>query len=305
MKRNSRFGIIIVILLGMTVVNPFPLFAQNIKALFQEAETALANSDYPKAIDLFGKIIEMEPNFAPAYNGLAMAYRENKSDMNEVIWLLKTATDIDPNYAQAYDNLAKAYYNVGNFDKAEDYSLKALSINPDLVSSQLSLAWIYLLGKSQPDKAIPYFKQVVVKNKIPMALYGLGIAYCQNGEQPMAMESVTELRGLGKEDLAGQLETMMRARSSAGHQANPALAQAAGMPPPGASSPAQNNAPASPAAPAPAKTNDNKKSIMKVRLRGKIVPTGSEPSAPSGNPEQDAAARLEHIKSLRSGGSAY
>lgn len=184
--------------------------AQTSKDFYEQGQQAYHQGDYKKAIALYEKTIDLDPNFAPAYNALGLAHKEINADLSELAWLFKTATEIDPNDAQAYDNLGKAYYGLGEFDLAEQSCLKALSIAPNSLSVKLSLGWIYLLGKSSPQEAVAYFQEVLKNNKIPYAYFGLGTAYFMNGDRNNVLEMITTLRSMGKEDLALQLENMVR-----------------------------------------------------------------------------------------------
>ena len=186
------------------------VYADELKELFEKGAQLYQEGDYNKAIEYLEKAVKLDPNFAKAYNVLGLAYREINTDLREVAWYFKTATEIDPNYAEAYDNLGKSYYGMGQFDKAEEYCKKALSINPNLGSAQFSLAWIYLLGKPQPSDAIYYFKKVLERTKIPNAYFGLGMAYFMIDERPMVLEVITALRGINEEKLAEQLENILR-----------------------------------------------------------------------------------------------
>ena len=191
-------------------MSPAFLFAQSAEEFYGKGTKSYQEGNYPKAIQYLEEAVKANPNYAPAYNALGLAYRETNPNLKEVAWYFKTAVDIDPNYVEAYDNLGKAYYGMGQFDKAEFYCKKALEISPDYGSSQFSLAWIYLLGKSRPGDAVYYFNKVLEKAKIPNAYFGLGMAYFMMDNRPMVLDMITTLRGLKEDKLAEQLENMVR-----------------------------------------------------------------------------------------------
>ncbi len=183
-----------------------------VKVLFAEAMQAYGTHDYPRAIALLEKISQIYPNFAPTYNYLGLCYKDSGSKPEEIAWLFEKATQLDPNYADPYDNLAKLYYSTTDFDKAEENGLKAVQINPDFPTAHLTLGWIYLLGKSQPQDAINHFDKVVGANAdVPYAQFGLGMAYHMLHENFRVLDAVTNLRKSGREDLAQQLEQVIRA----------------------------------------------------------------------------------------------
>ena len=188
-------------------------FAKEASDVSAQAKAAFDQGSFDKAIELYEKAIKLDPNNAEAYNNLGLSYRAMNAKPSEFAWYFKTAIEINPQYAEAYDNLGKAYYGMGDFEKAEEYCQKALEVKPGLGSAEFSLAWIYLLGKSDPSQAIYFFKKTLEKTQIPHAYFGLGLAYFMNKESPLVLETITKLKDIGQEKLAAQLENIVR-----GHQ---------------------------------------------------------------------------------------
>jgi tetratricopeptide (TPR) repeat protein len=186
------------------------LCAQSIKDIFMSGLQALEDGHYDQAIERFETTIKMKPDLAPAYNFLGVAYKAKGKDAFEVISYFERAIELDPKYALAYDNLGKSYYGLGNYDKALKYCLKAESFDESLMTTQLSLGWIYLLGQSEPKSAIRHFKRVIEKNRTPYACLGLGIAYFQDHQNALVLEMITYLRKLGEEKYASHLENMLK-----------------------------------------------------------------------------------------------
>ena len=184
--------------------------AEQYEILFDQASRLSQAGKNEEAIELYEQVIELNPNFAPAYNNIGMAYRSSGLDIVEVAWYFKAAIDIDPKFDQAYVNLGKAYYNMGHFDLAERYTAKAIEVNPGSAEAKLSLGWICLLGKSRPDEALVYFKDVVDRTGHPSAFFGLGMAYFMSGDGARVLECITKLREMGEDNLAMQLETIIR-----------------------------------------------------------------------------------------------
>ncbi len=266
-------------LLAFLLFSVLDCCADSVEDFFNQGEQAYQQGNYPKAIDFYEGAIELDPNFAPAYNGLGLVHKDINTDLSEVAWLFKVATEIDPNYAQAYDNLGKAYYGLGEMDNAEEACLKALSLVPNLVSAQLSLGWIYLLGKSDPNEAIYYFNEILKSHQIPYANFGLGMAYFMNGDRSKVLEIITALRAADKEDLAKQLESMVRQQYYVQAEKNAALvnAQKAKEQPSDIAlaekEPGQliKAMPGEEPAEAESQPHSLSNTIMKVRMRGKMV----------------------------------
>ena len=179
-------------------------FAKEATDLSAQAKAAFEQGHYEKAVEWYEKTIKLDPNNAEAYNNLGLAYRAMNARPSEIAWYFKTAIEINPQYAEAYDNLGKAYYGMGDFEKAEEYCQKALEIKPELGSAEFSLAWIYLLGKSDPSQSIYFFKRTLEKAQIPYAYFGLGLAYFMNNENPLVLETITKLKDIGQEKQIGR-----------------------------------------------------------------------------------------------------
>ena len=175
-----------------------------------EGTKALQEGRYDVAVKQFEMATKLKPDFAPAYTFLGLAYKGQGKDAFQVMSYFEKSIELDHNYAVAYENLGKAYYSFGNNEKALKYCLKANQLDPTLMTTQLTLGWIYLLGQAEPKNAIKYFKKVVEQNKMPYAYLGLGIAYFQDGQIPLVLEMITSLRQMGEEKYASHLESMIR-----------------------------------------------------------------------------------------------
>ncbi len=231
-------------------------YAQSVdlRALYERASQAYNNQQYAQAIDLYQQIIKVVPNFAPAYNGMAMANQAASGDENKTIEYLKTAISYDPKLAAAYDNLGRIYYGRQDIDHAQENFEKALGIDPHLTSAQLCLGWINLLAKSRPEEAIKYFQMALKTSQDAKIYYGLGQAYFASNQRPQAMDMITKLRQLGEDDLASRLEKSMREHSEVNSQADTGFSNQASQ------TPGFGPLPATP----------DKPTGMKVRLRGKL-----------------------------------
>ena len=179
--------------------------------LFQLATIAAGDGQFDRAVELFQKVIEIDPKFAPAYNGLGLVQQSfEQGDINEAIRYFKMAVELAPDYAESWNNLGRAYYARGLFVDAEKALLRSLQIKPDQVDVQLAVAWDYLLGQSRPDEAIAFFNKALPVKNDPMIYYGIGLAQLLKGDRFKVLDAVTQLRKAQKEDSAAKLETMVR-----------------------------------------------------------------------------------------------
>ena len=252
-----------------------PACAQSIKDLYERAAQEFYDGKYDQAINDYEKIIEADPNFAPAYNALGLALKVKGAQTDEVVYYFKKSLEIDPKFVASYDNLGKLYYSEGNMDEAEAYFKKGLDLDPGNESILLSMGWVNLLGRGDADKAMTYFKAVTKKGDSAMGYFGQGICYMSNDKRMQVMDIVTKLRSIDQENLAKDLETMMRE--------NRTLIRGPQMPQPDALLTAPKNgdpsntsaAAAPPSRPTPSQQAGgyqeyNDEGEFQVRLRGKL-----------------------------------
>ncbi len=207
LQKSFRVSLIFLVL-GFVIVN-FS-YANPIKKIFNEATLAFGRGDFKRAEKLYLETLKIFPQFAPSYYYLALVSNARGDSSDSSIKYLKKAIEFDPNYSEAYDYLGKSYYSLGRFDEAEENFLRAIEIKPQLVSARLSVAWIYLLVQSAPDKAITQFEEVLKVSALAPAYFGLGLSYFKHGERIKIFDMVTQLKFMGETSLAGQLETMVR-----------------------------------------------------------------------------------------------
>lgn len=107
--------------------------------------------EFDKAIEYFQKSIEEDPNYAPAYVGLATSYgwlwilgllppKETLPRFNAAV---KKALELDDTLPEArYALAASAFYYQWNWDEAEAEFKRALALNPSLVEARYEYAWL-------------------------------------------------------------------------------------------------------------------------------------------------------------------
>ncbi len=178
---------------------------------FQMATAAAREGAYQTAVDLYRKVLDTDPHFAPAYNSLGLVYQSwDQGNVDEAIRYFKLATDVDPNYIEAWNNLGRANYNRGNFLAAKTAFVRSLECKADQPDIHLALAWVCLLGESDADPAIEHFHKAIAVTDNGMAHYGLGLSYLLSGDKFKVLEEITALRQSHKDPEAAALEKMVR-----------------------------------------------------------------------------------------------
>jgi len=151
--------------------------------------------DNEQAIELFNKALELDPNYALAYAGMADAYFQRwqmfgfpKTWLDNAIETSQKAIALDPNLAEAYKALALDYYGKGWIRKSIELSQKAVDLNPN------SYTALYFLGRmyedvGEYDKALPLLKKAMAVSPAmsgPYSVIGdcyVGLDDYQQGEE--------------------------------------------------------------------------------------------------------------------------
>jgi len=266
---------------------------EDLRSLFEQGQSAFSKGKYAEAISYYEEAVKLNPNFAPAYNALGVAHSRQDTKLSDVIWLYKVAIDIDPKYAEPYHNLCRLYHQNNQYNLAEKNCLKALEIDPSLSAAKLSLGWVYLVGISEPKKAVPYFEEVtdVIQNN-GTVYYGLGMSYALSGDYTRLMNVITKLRAIGQVVYAIQLESMVKMTVQAQPNEDYAVQTKT------ADSALIKAAPVKAPAP-PVQIQQSAKPIgsMQIRLRGNLSSTQDKQSGQNQNPDMTDGSMVPEEKS--------
>jgi len=154
--------------------------------------------DLKKAINCFKRAIELDPNYALAYAGLADSYFvfPDYSPVPPQEFYLKAreaskkAIEIDSNIAEAYTALAMV--NLLNWDwvAAEEGLRHAIRINPNYATAHQWYGEL-LLYKSQFDKAIKELKRALELDPLSLVINrNLGLVYYYSRQYDKAEETL-------------------------------------------------------------------------------------------------------------------
>ncbi len=95
-----------------------------------------------EAIRHLTEAIEIQPDFAPAYNNLGTAHKARGALSDAVTCYLK-AIELDPTYAEPYSNLGNVLKQGGDSRKALQYYTKALQLNPAFFDAHMNVGHLY------------------------------------------------------------------------------------------------------------------------------------------------------------------
>ncbi|MGD8747367.1 MAG: protein kinase [Balneolaceae bacterium] len=211
-------------------------FARNAESVLKKAEklnnrlapvqtllgvVGSGTGDYKLAVNHFNRALEIDPNYTPAYRGLANVYEKQgkmekavatyqyaialkpeisvgyndlgafylrKGDFKAAIEQFKKEIALTPKNAGAYSNLGSSYYYQGKLEQAsEAYQMSlALENDPDVASN---LAGVYYLKGSYEQAAKMYEISLQALPDRYDLWANLAAVYDQNGEEDKARKS--------------------------------------------------------------------------------------------------------------------
>lgn len=183
-------------------------FTSNISAyeFYVKGQEFLLNKlDYPKAIEMFNKAINIDKNYSLAYAGLGKAYSlrnweqrnyANKFDpglLENSYTFSKKALEINPNLDEAHLSLARYYQEAdekrfaNKWQLCEDETRKALAINPNNAEAYFLLSRIYGYDDAKEEE---YLLQAIRKNNfLTDAHNNLGVIYLDQNKLDLAEQS--------------------------------------------------------------------------------------------------------------------
>ena len=166
----------------------------------------MTSADYPKAIKLLERALEIDPRFAECWTALSDAHimiaaatptLERKEHTEKGAQYARKALELDVGQAHAYSVLGVAEWCQFNPAKALDLAYEAYARDPNDadVASRLGSTLLYL-GKTQ--EALPFVQTAVDRDPVNGRNYVmLASAYLSAGEIENARESAQSIIDLG------------------------------------------------------------------------------------------------------------
>ncbi len=121
-----------------TIINKYP----KEKRVYYELAQVYKNYDAAKAIELFKKALELDPNYGVVLNELAYTY-VNLGEFDKAIDYFKRYAVASPGDANPLDSLAELYFEMGRFEESIAKYKEAVEIKPDFFNSLRNGAYVY------------------------------------------------------------------------------------------------------------------------------------------------------------------
>ncbi|MBE0570634.1 MAG: tetratricopeptide repeat protein [Ignavibacteriaceae bacterium] len=113
---------------------------------------------YEQAISEYIKAIEINPDYADAYNNRGVSYYNLGKNENAISDYTR-AINLNPKYADAYNNRGIVYYDQGQHNQAiKDYS-KAIEVNKSYAKAYHNRGLIYMVVLKDKEKGCADWKK--------------------------------------------------------------------------------------------------------------------------------------------------
>jgi len=150
-----------------------------------------------RAIPMFERVVELNPDFAPPLNELAYCYARTRN-FDKAFTTMQRYITLLPNESNPQDSYAEILRMAGHFDEALVHYRASLKIDPAFVYSQLGIADTYALKGDQPRARAEYALAILhASSKTEAATWGLQSAITFIRERDFAGADAA-LRGVAK-----------------------------------------------------------------------------------------------------------
>lgn len=132
--------------------------------------------DHRKAIEYYGRAVELAPDYPDLRNNLGNAYRfigENEKAVEQ----FEKAIDLNPAYARAFFNLGKALSQLDRFEEAELSYRRAIQIDNNHPKAHKSLAMALRKQGRHAEALTPLLKAVELDPEFARAHFRLAQLY--------------------------------------------------------------------------------------------------------------------------------
>jgi protein O-GlcNAc transferase len=140
------------------------------------------------AIDLIGRAIRFEPDFAEAHSNLGSILKDN-GRLEESIASCRRAIQLNPDYPEAYYNLGNALAAKGWFADAIAAYQRAIQLRPDYVDSHNNLGGVFMNTGDLDAAVASYRRAIQLKPDFSDAHNNLGSALWEKRQLDAAIAS--------------------------------------------------------------------------------------------------------------------
>jgi tetratricopeptide (TPR) repeat protein/transglutaminase-like putative cysteine protease len=165
---------------------PAPPPGMKADELDESGRAAMQNGNFPLAVELLKKAVEVDPKHKYAWNNLGLAYLAMRQD-DDAIAAFKKAVDVNPYDEFAYNNMGRAYWQDRKYDDAANAFHKQLEINPLDKFAHGNLGSMYAEWHKYDEAAPELEKAASLTPEDPGLQVSLGDAYLNLGQDDKAL----------------------------------------------------------------------------------------------------------------------
>jgi tetratricopeptide (TPR) repeat protein len=165
---------------------PAPPPGMKADELDESARAAMQNGNFPLAVELLKKAVEVDPKHKYAWNNLGLAYLAMRQD-SDAIAAFQKAVDVNPYDEFAFNNMGRAYWQQRKYEEAASSFRKQLEINPLDKFAHGNLGSMYAEWHKYDEAAPELEKAAQLTPEDPGLQVSLGDAYLNLGQDDKAL----------------------------------------------------------------------------------------------------------------------
>ncbi len=171
----------------------------NQTALFMKGFIFKETGDTTNAVKYFRHLIELYPDYEPAYEELGMLYAQHRNKLG--LEYLTTALSLEPKNINVLYGLAMLNQDAEEADKANEYYVKILEIDPNNKYAWFNRGWMEMVLYEDYDAAIDFFnKAIECDSQYGDAYYNIGYIYQLKGDAKNAATYFEQASQIGYEE---------------------------------------------------------------------------------------------------------
>lgn len=116
-------------------------------------------NDYANALKNYAQAVNLQPDYVKAHYNLGLFFLKHQK-LNEALKQFNNVVEIDPGVFMAHYYLGNLYLERNQLDLAEKHYSEALSLNPEHSDTLSNLGVVYL-KKDKPQTAVDYFTKAL------------------------------------------------------------------------------------------------------------------------------------------------
>src|SRR6201987_286788 len=154
--------------------------------LDESGRAAMQNGNFPLAVELLKKAVEVDPKHNYAWNNLGLAYLAMRQD-DDAVGAFQKAVEVNPYDEFAFNNLGRVYWQMRKYDDAANAFHKQLEINPLDKFAHSNLGAMYAEWHKYDEAAPELEKAASLTPNDPALQVSLGDAYLNLGQDDKAL----------------------------------------------------------------------------------------------------------------------